>query len=68
MQNLGAVRVAGRVDQEVAEDAVDQPRRHLSAAASIALKAISSSYSASLRASSMRGCWLVGPMNRPENR
>jgi hypothetical protein len=32
------------------------------------LKAISSSYTESLRASSTRGDWLVGPMNRPEKR
>ena len=30
-------------------------------------KAISSSVTLSMRASSMRGCWLVGPMNRPLN-
>ena len=30
--------------------------------------AISISYTESLRASSMRGAWLVGPMNSPENR
>jgi hypothetical protein len=30
--------------------------------------AISSSRTWSLRASSTRGAWLVGPMNRPENR
>jgi hypothetical protein len=27
---LGAVRVACRIDQDVAEDAIDQPRRRLS--------------------------------------
>src|SRR5437667_9357195 len=32
------------------------------------LKAISSSYSESLRASSTRGCWLVGPINSPLNK
>ena len=35
---------------------------------SISRSAISSSYSWSLRASSTRGAWLVGPMNMPENR
>jgi len=30
--------------------------------------AISSSWRESFRASSMRGCWLVGPMKSPENR
>ncbi len=30
--------------------------------------ASSSSWMESLRASSMRGAWLVGPTNRPENR
>jgi hypothetical protein len=29
---------------------------------------VSISYTESLRASSMRGAWLVGPMKRPENR
>ena len=32
------------------------------------LKATSSSYKASVRASSMRGDWLVGPTYMPENR
>ena len=30
-------------------------------------KAISNSVTLSIRASSMRGCWLVGPMNKPLN-
>ncbi len=34
----------------------------------ICAKAISSSLRLSWRASSMRGCWLVGPMNSPLNR
>ncbi len=33
---FGAVRVAGRVDQQVAEDAVDQPRRRLPAGRDLA--------------------------------
>src|SRR6266568_6296877 len=35
---------------------------------SSSLNAISSSYNESLRASSTRGCWLVGPINSPLNR
>jgi hypothetical protein len=64
---LGAVGVAGDVDQQVAQHAVDQPGRHVAAGRNLA-EGVSISYSESLRASSMRGAWLVGPMNRPENR
>ena len=67
---LGAVGVAGDVDQQVAEDAIDQPRRRRRppALASICRNAISSSSMLSWRASSTRGAWLVGPTNMPENR
>jgi hypothetical protein len=66
---LGAVGVAGDVDEQVAQQAVDQPRRHLGALPSgICWKATRSRSTESLRASSTRGAWLVGPMNRPENR
>ena len=63
---FGAVGVAGDVDQQIAQQAVDQPgRRGSSPRSGICWKAISSSYRLSLRASSTRGAWLVGPMNMP---
>ena len=66
---LGAMRVAGGVDQQVAEQAVDEPRRRrLCRVGGSCLNASSSSYSESLRASSMRGACEVGPTNRPLNR
>ena len=68
--DLGAVRVAGDVDQQVAEHAVDEPGRDRAALAIADLReARSPARRASrARASSTRGAWLVGPMNRPENR
>jgi hypothetical protein len=65
---LGAVGVAGDVDQQVAQQAVDEPRRHGLAGLRELAEGVSISYTESLRASSMRGAWLVGPMKRPENR
>ncbi len=40
---LGPVRVARHVDQQMAKDAVDEPRRHVSASSGTCSKAISSS-------------------------
>ena len=53
---LGTVRIAGDVDQQVAEHPVHQPRRTAPSRSSSSANAISSSWSASLRASSTRGC------------
>ena len=64
---LGAVRVARDVDQQMAEHAIDQPRRAVLPCGNCS-NAISSSYVASRRPSSTRGAWLVGPMNMPENK
>ena len=69
---LGPMRAAGDIDEEVTEQAVDEPRRRRCARRggrrSSSANAISSSYRLSWRASSTRGAWLVGPMNRPEKR
>jgi hypothetical protein len=68
---LAAVGVAGDVDQQVAQLRSTSQGGMFSPTAllrSISPRAISSSRSWSLRASSTRGAWLVGPMNRPENR
>jgi hypothetical protein len=65
---LGAVRVAGDVHEQVAEDAVHQPRRRA------VLRAVQQAHrDLELvhrvgRVSSTRGAWLVGPMNTPEKR
>ena len=63
---LGPVRVAGHVDQQVAEHAIDQPGRAVCPLSGTCWKAISSSYRLSCRASSTRGAWLVGPTNSPK--
>jgi hypothetical protein len=64
---LGAVGVAGHVDQQVAQQPVDQPgrRRVPCPGAGSCCRAISSSYRLSSRASSTRGAWEVGPDEQP---
>jgi len=71
MQKLGAVGVAGDVDQDVAQRAVDSRRRVLPEGAHGARQLGERDLQfveLVVRASSTRGAWLVGPMNRPENR
>ena len=66
---LGPMGVAGEVDEQVSQEAVDQPRRHIGALPFAARRRRSRVRSTvSTRPSSTRGAWLVGPMNCPENR
>jgi len=57
---LRTMRIAGHVDQEIAKQTIDEPWRTLLARCGNWRKAISSSFSESLRASSTRGACDVG--------
>ncbi len=69
--DFGAMRIAGNVGEQIAEQPVDEPTAASSPHPAAALAPwrfrVRRAW-ASLRASSMRGAWLVGPTNRPEKR
>ena len=65
---FGAMGVAGDVDQQVAEQPVDEPQRRVGAGRRHLREGDFKLVQLIVARLVERGAWLVGPMNRPEKR